>query len=212
MRLHLSRALPAIAAVMMAPPSAFAADRLQAGPQDGRIVVNVFKAGLFSAFAHDHHFVVTDWKASAGVPERGPGAASIDVVLSASSLRDTQAALSEADRRKVDAQAAGAEGLDAAHHPRIEFRSDGIELAPPTRPELPARGTAHGTLTVRDHHVPVDVPFEANHGPDGWRVRGTARLKQSAVGIRPFSGFGGTVKVKDEVTIEFSFTLRGPRS
>lgn len=207
MRRHLLLALVAVAAA----PNVLAAERLEAGPQDGRVVVNVFKAGLLSGFAHDHHFAVTDWKASAVVPGGDPAAASVEVVLSSSSLHDTEPKLSDADRRKVDARAAGPETLDAAHHPRIAFRSDRIELSPPAGPDAPARGTVHGTLSVRDRTVPVDVPFQAERGPDGWRVRGTARFKQSALGIRPFSGFGGTVKVKDEVTVDFAFTLARPR-
>ncbi len=210
MRRQLFRALVAIA-TFVTTPGVFAADRLRAGPQDGRIVVNVFKAGLFSVFAHDHHFAVTDWNASAVVPGGDPAAASVEVVLSSGSLHDSLSRLSERDRRKVDARAAGPEGLDAAHHPRIEFRSERVELSAPARADAPVHGTVHGMLSVRDRTVPVDVPFEAEHGAGGWRVHGTAKLRQSALGIRPFSGFGGTIKVKDEVTVEFSFTLRRPR-
>ena len=184
------------------------AERLEAGPGDGRIVVNAYKAGLFSAFAHDHHFEVTDWKATAEIPESDPSGASVDVVLSASSLRDTQKSLSEGDRRKVDDQAAGPDVLDAAHHPRIEFRSERITLSSPAGAGAAARGTIHGRLSLRGRSVAVDVPFEATRASRTWQVRGSTRLKQSAVGIKPFSGFGGSVKVKDELTVEFAFTLR----
>ncbi len=33
-------------------------------------------------------------------------------------------------------------------------------------------------------------------------------MKQSDFGIKPFSGFGGTVRVKDEMSVEISLTLR----
>jgi polyisoprenoid-binding protein YceI len=181
----------------------------EARPADGRIVVNVFKKGLFSAFAHDHHFEVSDWRATAAAPEGDPSAASVDVVLSAGSLRDTQRALSDEDRRKVDTQAAGPNVLDAAHHPQIEFRSERIELTPsPAAGTTHARGTIHGTLTLRGRSVPTDVRFEAEQASGAWRVRGTARVKQSDFGIKPFSGFGGTVRVKDEMSVDISLTLR----
>ncbi len=186
-------------------------ERLEARPADGRIVVNVYKKGAFSAFAHDHHFDVKEWRAGAELSGGDPSSVSLDVVISAASLRDTQQRLSEADRKKVDAQAAGPEVLDAAHHPRIAFRSERVELTPATGAGSTARGTLHGTLTRRGRSVPTDVPFEAERARDGWHVRGTARVKQSDFGIKPFSGFAGTVGVKDELSIEIAITLR-PRA
>jgi polyisoprenoid-binding protein YceI len=193
---------------LASPALAVVAERLEALPADGRIVVHAYKAGLFSGLAHDHHFEVKDWTATAEVPGGDARRASVEVVLSSASLRDAQKSLSEDDRRKVDAQAAGPDVLDAAHHPRIEFRSERIELAPSPDSAAAVRGTIHGTLAARGRSIPLDVPFEAERGSLTWKVRGTARLKQSALGIKPFSGFGGTVKVKDELTVEFAFTLR----
>jgi len=184
------------------------AGSFEARPGGGdRIVVHVFKKGALSAFAHDHHFEVGKWHATADVPDGEPARASVDVVLSAGSLRDRQERLSDADRRKVDGQAAGPEVLDAQHHPEIEFRSERFEAERGgTREHV--RGALHGTLTVRGRGVPADVAVEADREKDAWRVRGKARVKQSAFGIKPFSGFAGTVGVKDEVEIEIMLTLR----
>jgi polyisoprenoid-binding protein YceI len=191
----------------LAAPGAGQAERLEAGPADGHVTVNAFKAGLFSGFAHDHHFAVTEWTATADVPDGDPGRASVRVSLASGSLHDTQKSLSESDRKKVDAQAAGPEVLDAAHHPRVEFRSTRIELAPGGEAGSAVRGTMHGTLAVRDRSVPIDVPFQAVRAQSAWSVKGSAKVKQSALGIKPFSGFGGTVQVKDELELEFAFRL-----
>ena len=197
----------ALAAV---PLAAASAERLQAGPADGHVVVNVYKAGLFSGFAHDHHFAVSRWAVSADAPGDDLRRASLDVVLSSGSLHDTQKALSEGDRRKVDAQAAGPDGVDAAHFPVIEFRSERIEVSAPAPGGAGARGTIHGTLTLRGRSLPLDVPFEVDRSSRPWKVRGSVRVKQSTLGIKPYSGFGGTVKVKDELEIEFAFSLGVP--
>lgn len=183
------------------------AEHLTAGPAAGRIVVHAFKAGLFSGFAHDHHFAVTQWTATAEVPAGDPARASVEIVLSADSLHDTQQSLSVDDRRQVDARAAGPDVLDAAHHPRITFRSERIALSTHAADVAKVSGTAHGTLTARGRSIPLDVPFEAERVSSTWRVRGTARMKQSALGIRPFNGFAGTVKVKDELEVEFAIVL-----
>ncbi len=68
-----------------------------------------------------------------------------------------------------------------------------------------------GTLTLRGRSAPVTVDVEAENASDTWRVHGSARVKQSAFGIKPFRAVGGGVGVKDEVEIELSLTFR-PRA
>lgn len=173
------------------------------------MVVRVGKTGLFSAFAHDHRFEVTDWRAEAEIPDGDPARASVAVVVSAASLRDREEALSETDRRKVDAQAAGPEVLDAERYPEIAYRAGAVTLdAAPVEGAKAVRAVLQGTLTLHGRSRPLDVSFEAERDGDAWRVRGRARLKQSDFGIRPFRAFGGTVGVKDVVEVELEMTLR----
>ncbi len=200
---HVAAAVSVAAVVSTARAGSF-----EARPGGGdRIVVHAFKKGFFSAFAHDHHFEVTKWHATADVPDDEPARASVDVMLSAGSLRDRQERLSDADRRKVDGQAAGPEVLDAQHHPEIEFRSERFEAERGGTPEH-VRGTLRGTLTLRGRAVPADVAVEADRDGKAWRVRGKAHVKQTASGIKPYSGFGGGVAVKDDLEIEIVLTLR----
>lgn len=195
----------ALAASLMVSPAHAA--QWEALPASGRIVVHVHKKGLLSAFAHDHHFEATRWRATADVPDGDPSSATVALTVEADSLRDRQPSLSEDDRRKVEAQAAGADVLDAQHHPRIEFRSQRLEIEPGGSPGH-VRGKLHGTLTLRGRSVPTDVALDAERKGDEWRVRGNARLKQTAFGIKPFSGFGGTVAVKDDMDVELALVLR----
>jgi polyisoprenoid-binding protein YceI len=203
------RFLAALTAAVIAGSAAAAQWEARPGGGD-RIFVHVFKKGAFSAFAHDHHFEVTQWRATADVPDGEPSSPSVEVVVSADSMRDRQQSLSEENRRKVDQQAAGAEVLDAQHHPRIEFRSQRFEADPGGTPGH-VRGSLHGTLTIRGQSVPAAVAVDADRGGGVWRVRGKARVKQTAFGIKPFSGFAGTVGVKDELEIELALTLRPRR-
>ncbi len=200
--------LAALSAFVAAPA---APAGLEATPATGRILVHVFKKGLFAAFAHDHHFEVTEWRVTADVPEGDPSKLSLEAILDAGSLRDRQGALSDADRAKVDATAAGPEVLDAAHHPEIAWRSEGVVLDPKTGKDGRVRGTLHGRLTMHGRTRPVDIAFEAQRLGQGWDVRGTSRARQSDFGISPFSGFAGTVGVRDEVEIEIALMLRAGR-
>jgi polyisoprenoid-binding protein YceI len=196
-----------VAAALSAAPSADAGP-LEAVPVGPGIRIHVAKRGAFAMFAHDHDFEVTRWRGSAEVPDGDPARASLALVLEASSLRDREPKLSEGDRRKVDAQAAGPEVLDAARSPEITYRADRVEVAPGGAGGAPVRGTIHGELTLRGRTAPVDAAFVATREGDGWTIRGSARFKQSTFGIRPFSGFGGTVGVKDEVEVSFQVAVR----
>jgi polyisoprenoid-binding protein YceI len=57
----------------------------------------------------------------------------------------------------------------------------------------------HGDLTLRGKKQPVVVAVSLQDG----HYRGSASFKQSTFGIAPISVAGGTVKVKDEIKIEF---------
>ncbi len=182
--------------------------RLEALPADGGIRVHVAKRGLFSGFAHDHDFEVTRWHGSARIPDGDVARASLEVVLEADSLRDREKGLSDDDRRKVDAQAAGPSVLDAARAREITFRSDHVTVERSASDTGPLFGTIHGWLGLRGRTLPVDATFEADRDAGAWRVRGRARFRQSQFGIQPFSGFAGTVGVNDEVEVTFALTLQ----
>jgi polyisoprenoid-binding protein YceI len=206
-------ALTVVGLALMAVSAASSAGggRLEALPVDDGIRVHVAKRGLFSAFAHDHDFEVTRWRGTAAIPDGDPGRASLELVLQAGSLRDREKGLSSGDRGKVEAQTSGPEVLDAAHAAEITYRSERVTLDERSGAGGPVRGTIHGQLTLRGRTRPVDATFEARREGDAWRVHGRARFRQSEFGIKPFSGVGGTVAVKDEVEVTFAISLRpGP--
>ena len=180
-----------------------------ASSDSGHILVHVYKRGLLSGLAHDHHFSATEWRATAVLDPADPVQARVEVVVAASSLRDQQAALSEAERAKVNGRAAGPETLDAARFPEIRFvavrlASDGPA---PARAEDGLAGGLLGTLSLHGVSRPIQVAVQAAREGEKWRVTGAARLKQSEFGIEPYSGFAGAVAVHDEVVIEFDLLL-----
>lgn len=197
----------ALIAAALAAAGAARGAPLDAGPETGRILVNVGKSGLFSAFAHDHVMEVTRWRARAEVPDGDPARASVEVTLDATSLRERNERLSEDDRRQIERDTAGRRILDAARHPEIVFRADRVTVAPPAAGGA-TRGTLHGTLTLHGTTRAVDLPFEASREGAGWRVRGEVRLEQTDYGIEPFRTMGGTVGVKDAVVLDLAITFR----
>jgi len=61
----------------------------------------------------------------------------------------------------------------------------------------------HGNLALhgKDHLIAVEVTLKDE------RYRGSATLKQTDFGITPVTVAGGTVKVNDEVKVEFDIAL-----
>lgn len=187
------------------------ASRLELAPVDGGLRIHVRKRGLFAAFAHDHDFEVTRWEGRVDRAAGDPSRATVTVTAAADSLRDREKGLSDGDREKVEAQTAGPAVLDAARSPEIVYRAEGVAVpAPEASDRAPQEGVLHGELTLRGRTRPVDASYRAERDGDGWRLKGKARFRQSDFGVKPFSGAGGTVGVKDEVEVTFAVTLRPP--
>jgi polyisoprenoid-binding protein YceI len=90
------------------------------------------------------------------------------------------------------------EVLDARKYPDIAFTSTAIESAGPDRWTVTGRLSIHGETRSTTFSV-VRL---------GGRYRGTAVVKQRDFGIQPISIVGGTVKVKDELKVEFDIVAQ----
>ena len=92
----------------------------------------------------------------------------------------------------------GADVLDVNRFPEIRFTSAQAEA---TNGGWTVRGELqlHGQI----HPVTATVQHQGNH------YRGSVHLKQTEFGITPVTVAGGTVKVKDEVTIDFDVVTQG---
>jgi polyisoprenoid-binding protein YceI len=91
----------------------------------------------------------------------------------------------------------GAQVLDANRFPEIRFQSTGVE------PKGPEHWIVHGNLALHGADRPVAVEIALKDA----RYRGSTTLKQTDFGITPVTVAGGTVKVKDEVKIDFEIAV-----
>jgi polyisoprenoid-binding protein YceI len=83
--------------------------------------------------------------------------------------------------------------LDVEKFPEISYQSTTVASRGENHWEVRGDLTLHG----KKEPVVVDVTLKDGH------YRGSASLKQTTFGITPIRIAGGTVKVKDEVKIEF---------
>jgi len=184
------------AAVLVLPVALWAADSGTEKEIDGQksvVTVRVFKTGLFSAFAHDHEISAPIQQGKFSESDR-----SVDLTVDARQMRVVDKDASEKDRTEIQETMLGPKVLDSGRFPEIRFRSTSAEPA----------GDAHwmvsGELSLRGQPRPVKLEVQAQNG----HYRGAVQLKQRDFGIEPVSVGGGTVKVKNELRVEFDVVAK----
>jgi len=154
--------------------------------------IRVFKSGLFSAFAHDHE-IEAPITGSVNLTTKP----SVELRVDARKLRVLDPKLSPKNRADVQKTMEGPQVLDSNRFTEISFHSTAVES------KGKEHWTVQGNLALHGQSSPVSVDVNFRDG----RYLGSARLKQRAFRMTPVSIAGGTVKVKDEVEVEFDIVL-----
>ncbi len=157
------------------------------------LTIRVFKTGLFSAFAHNHEIQAPITEGAVDL-SRGP---TVALHMDARRLRVLDPGASPRTVAQIQSTMDGPTVLDSGRFPEISFQSTAVESL------AAAHWTVRGKLTLHGQTRPVVVDVALRDG----HYRGSATLKQRDFGIAPVSIAGGTVKVKDEVRIEFDIVL-----
>jgi len=170
------------------------------GPDSGRVVIKTSRAGLAARAGHDLTIEVTRWSARVAVPAEGDGglaAATISAELDLGSLEVREGTggampLTDRDRREIKKQMDKILGSGTA-----TFASSRI---------IPAGsgGAIEGTVTLNGQTQPARLQVT---GSGSGRYRGSATLAQTGFGIKPYTGFFGALKLRDEVMVEFEVDL-----
>jgi len=171
------------------------------GPEAGQLLLKTSRTGLGSKAGHDLTIELTRWTAVAVVDTASPASSSVIVDVDATSFEVRQGTggvkpLTDGDRADIK-KTITEKILHTARHPDIGFRSTRISGQPDAF-------TVEGDLTIVGVARPVMVQCAAS--ADG-RVRGTATVKQSEWGIKPYSAFLGALRLKDEVEVQFEVEL-----
>ena len=156
------------------------------------MTVHVFKTGLFSAFAHNHEISSPISEGNVDV-NRGQ----VSLTVDAAKLRVLDPEASQSDRAQIQKTMEGPEVLDSPKFSKILFHSTTVD------PAGKDRWSVRGDLTLHGQTRPVRVEVSLKDG----HYEGTAIIRQSDFAIKPINIAGGTVKVKDEVKVEFDVVL-----
>ena len=159
------------------------------------------RQGIAARAGHDLTIEVTRWSTRVEVPGEEAGgitAATVSAEFDLGSLEVREGTggakpLSDRDRGEIRKTISGILGDGTASFASsriVRFGASG--------------GAIEGTLTLAGKSEPVRVQVSE---PGPGRYRGTATVVQSAHGIKPYVGFFGALKLKDEVGVEFDVTI-----
>jgi polyisoprenoid-binding protein YceI len=164
------------------------------GPDDGTLSVRTRRTGAAAMAGHNLLIHVASWEASIELGER----MAVELDADGSSLRVQEGtggvqALQDEDKENIR-QTIDAEVL---HGEAIKFRSTDVK---PAGAGLHVTGDL--TLNGETHPLSFDLALTA----DG-RLEGSAVVKQTDWGMKPYTGLFGALKVVDEVEVAIDATL-----
>jgi polyisoprenoid-binding protein YceI len=171
------------------------------GPGSGRVMLKTGRVGVAARAGHDLTIEVTNWSAQVDVPPEDAGgvtAATVSADLDLSSLAVREGTggvkpLTDADRADIKKTMTGILGDGTATFTSSRIIRIGA-----------AGGAIEGTLTLNGKSQPARLQVSE---PAPGRYRGTATILQSGFGLKPYTGFFGALKLKDEVGVEFEVDL-----
>jgi polyisoprenoid-binding protein YceI len=171
---------------------------VQLGPSDGRIVLRTYREGLAAQVGHDLVLEFAEWSATV-TPPGAEGGPAIEARIDLTSLRVLEGTggvkpLTDKDRRDIVGNARKA--LDTERHPQAVYRST---VFTPTGDG----GTFEGTLSLHGVDRPLTLTL-TRMAQGGYRARAT--VTQTQHGIKPYSAFFGTLKLRDAVEAEIEIT------
>jgi polyisoprenoid-binding protein YceI len=167
------------------------------GPACGTLTVRTGKAGAASKAGHNLRMEVTDWHATLDLGDQPTLAVSVDP-HSLRVIEGTGGVMPLGDEEK-DAIVKTIDD-DVLKGRAIEFNS--------SRVDVDASGhlvNVEGELQLFDSRRPVTFALRLD---DDGHVEGTAKLKHSDFGVKPFSALFGTLKVADDVEVAVDATTR----
>jgi hypothetical protein len=183
-------------------------------PAASAVRIHVFRAGRAARLGHNHLLAAPRFEAWLLWPET-LGEARFELRLRLEDLQLDDPALRAATGGAFAAPLSseaiaatrsnmlGERGLDVARFPELGLRLLSLAGEPPKLAAL-IEVSLHG----RQH--PLSVPLTVIEQERGLQISGAFVLRQSDLGLQPFSVAGGLLAVQDELVIEFSLLAQPP--
>jgi polyisoprenoid-binding protein YceI len=173
---------------------------------DSNVWVFVGKAGFFSVLGHDHEIGIKSFSGRIDVPQLGASGGSLELDIETKSFVVLDKEASEKDRAKIF-NAMHNDVLESEKFQKITFRSVSVSDLKPTG-EGSYSLTLNGDLTLHGVTKRIAIPATVTITPGQLRAVGKYTLKQTDYGIKVYSAGAGTVKVKNEVVVNFNIVAK----
>jgi hypothetical protein len=216
----------AAAAPPAAPRASLAAASFPIDSVESELRILVFRAGALARMGHDH--VIEGHRLSGWIDPNARGSQQIvDLVIPADAFEiDPDAARGEegptfAEPITADAKAGtrhnmlGEALLDAAHFPHIEVRGIAADVADSTTVSIPEKDVvteppraATLTVAVAGHESRQTVEITEVRSANQLIFSADFSLRQSALGLTPFSVMMGALQVQDEMHLRVRIVAR----
>jgi polyisoprenoid-binding protein YceI len=178
------------------------------------IIIRVYRGGTLAKAGHNHIVASHNLSGSIRVAQDLTHSsceisfAVAQLTVDEAELRAAQGAdfaadVSDAAREGTRHNMLGPALLDADAYPRITMRCNGFESAG-------EQLLVHLQIEVRNHRSDVAVPASYTLSARELLVQGELPLKQSDLGLTPFSAMLGALAVQDEMHLEFHIVARAP--
>ena len=167
-----------------------------------KLEINVYKAGLFKAFGHDHLVGAGEISGRVDFDPQKIENSSVSTKVVANSLSVMDPGESDKTRGEIQETMRGPQVLDVTKFPEITFSSTSVSVAKKT-----AEGwelTVAGKLNLHGVEKAVSLPLQFQVEGDRLVASGEVFLLQTEYGITPVTVAGGSVKVKDKLRIGFT--------
>jgi polyisoprenoid-binding protein YceI len=174
---------------------------------DSQVLIQVGKAGVFGFAGHAHEVAATDVHGEVVFDPADLSRASVSLEFAAAALRVTGRNEPPADVSEVQRVMLSDKVLDVERFPKILYRSRRVSVA--ARTATTADVVIEGDLTLHGATRPMTVRASATVDAGGrLTARGSCSLRQSDFGMVPVTAAGGTVRVRDELDIQFVLRAR----
>jgi YceI-like domain len=181
------------------------------------LLVLVYRGGALASAGHNHVIASHGLAGTFYVPE-DPLQASFEFSVPVASFTVDEESLRAAEqspdfppgvpdsaRAGTQEHMLGAEQLDALHNPQIILRA--VKLGP-ARPDVPGMLLARVQVSVRGSEYPLEVPVHYEHRGATVMAIGEVALRQSELGITPYSAMLGALQVQDQLRVKFRIVAR----
>jgi polyisoprenoid-binding protein YceI len=168
--------------------------------------VHVGKSGVFGFAGHTHEVAAERFEGRVEADPDDPARSSVELSFEAAGLKVSAEGEPEGDAPKVQDVMAGPKVLDTARFATIVFRSRQVSGRRTGEGVYELQVT--GELSLHGVARPVILPVRVELSGDTLTASGKTTLAQRAFGIEPVSAGGGTVKVKNDLGIEFRVVAR----